>query len=144
MAGPTVLDESKVNLATQRVAGTMFAANNITVHLFEGSSTPDHTDDQASLAAIETAFGGYSPQSIGAWGTPVLNALFQAITIGSTVTFLNTSGSDSNPLTGWWYEDTFQAKAILVAKFATPIIIPAGQSFTFTPTWTDTGANLTT
>lgn len=140
--GPTVLDESKVQLCTERIAGSIFGTNNIFVHLYYGSGTPDHTDTESTLAANEATFTGYTAQQVTSWGTPVIDALFQAVTVGSPVTFTNSGGSASAPIYGFWYEDHSRSKALLFGKFASPITIPAGTPFTFTPTWTDTGANL--
>jgi hypothetical protein len=143
MAGPVILDESKVQLASERAAGSVFNANNIHIHLYYGAGTPDHTDTEASLAANEATFTGYSPQSVTSWGSPVLDAGFKAVFVGSPVTFTNSGGSASSPIYGWWYEDSSRTKAVLFGKFTSPITIPAGTPFTFTPTWTDTGENIT-
>lgn len=142
MPGPVVLDESKVNLCTARVGAAPFAAANISVHLYYGTGSPDHTDTQSSLAVNEATFTGYTPQSVTTWSAPVLTAAFKAVSVGSSVTFTNSGGSDSSPIYGWWYEDTANGKAVLFGKFTSPIVIPAGTPFTFTPTWEGTGEYL--
>jgi len=143
MAGPVVLDESKVKLASERVAGSLFAANNIVVHLYYGTGSPDHTDTETTLAANEATFTGYTPQPVASWGSPVLDANFRATFVGTTVTFTNSGGSPSSPIYAWWYQDNNTGKGLLFGKFTSPIVIPAGTPFTFTPTWTDSGENLT-
>lgn len=143
MAGPTILDEIKVPLTTHRVGGGIFATGNVVVHLVEGGNLYDHTDGYATLVGDDASFSGYTPQPVTAWGTPVLTTDFHALSVGTPVVFTNSGGGSSNPITGWWYEDDAGPRAIIVGQFATPIIIPAGQSFTFTPTWQQTGEELT-
>lgn len=143
MAGPVVLDESKVQLCDTRRLGPPFSLANIVVRLYYGSGTPDHTYTQAGLAANEATFSGYAGQVVTSWGSPTIDALFRAVTVGAAVTFTNSGGTDSAPIYGWWYEDLAGGKAVIFGKFDAPIIIPAGTPFVFTPTWLDTGINLT-
>lgn len=142
MPGPVILDESKVLLCTVRNTNPPFGSGNILVHLYYGTGSPDHTYTESLLAANEATFTGYSAQPVASWSAPVLDALFQAVTVGSTVTFTNSGGSSSAPIYGWWYEDSSNGKALLFGKFAAPIVIPAGTPFSFTPTYVDTGINL--
>jgi hypothetical protein len=134
-----LFDQSKIELLTEQLAGTLFAGSNVQMALFYGITSLDHTDTYAGLVANEASFTGYARQTVTGWGTPTLTADFHARSQALTVTFSNTGGSDSSSITAWALIDTGSNKLIQGGLYDVPFVIPAGQDYLTTPFWTRTG-----
>jgi hypothetical protein len=134
-----LFDESKVELLTEQLAGTMFLGTNVKMALFYTITSLDHSDTYAGLVANEASFTGYVRQDVTGWGVPTLTIDFHARSQANTVTFSNSGGADSPLITAWALIDTGANKLIQGGLYDVPFSIPAGQDYLTTPFWTRTG-----
>lgn len=136
----TLSDEIKPTLVDQRVAGATFGG--LMLALLEGA-VPAFTHASTYAGTVGTfpaGFTGYTPQAVGGWAAAALTADFHALAQAALVTFTNSGGGASNPITGWaLYTTVGGNKLVCGALYPTPFTIPAAGNYQTNPTWQDTG-----
>lgn len=137
MALGPLSDESKINILTQRLANTPY--NTLQMGLSTANITPDHATTLATLVAGEIAPAGYARQAVSGWSTPILTPDFHAYSEAGTVTFTQTSGSDTAVIYTWFWRDSTNNKLVRSGRFAAPFVISSGGTISFIPFEQETG-----
>lgn len=131
-----VSDDSKNKMLDNELSSPPFTS--LTMGLFTNDYTPTHASHIGDLT--ELAVAGYVQQTVTGWSAAALSGDFHAVASAGAVTFLNTSGSDSPTIYGWFYYDTTANKLVCAGRFDLPFVLPATVgTVTLTPFFRKTG-----
>lgn len=132
-------DGSKPGLLDAMLAQPPFDGSNCKMMLFYGITALTHATDYTTLLAGEVVTAGYARQTVTGWTVSVLTGDFHARSQAGTVTFHNSSGGDSETITGWALIDTANSLVIQAGLYDVPFAIPSGEDYLTTPFFTFTG-----
>lgn len=109
-----------------------------TLRLFEGATVPAAGDTLSTYTAIETAFGGYSAQTLSGWSSSALNGN-TAYTNSPFGTFSPSASPGSHTITGYFLVDA-AGQLHMAERLAQAITVTASTPFSLVVQRTEASA----
>lgn len=125
-------DECKQQLLDQSLAAPPWTSAKMLLSM--ANLTPTRATILSDLAVDEVAVAGYARQTLGAWGAATISGGI-ATSVGSSVTFTNSSGADTGVIYCWGVVSGDTTRLIQAGRFSTPFVLSSGGgTFPTTPT----------